>query len=101
VLLPPGERPVSGREAIRAYNAKQRTETPFTVKVTKLAMDEVTALAPGVAACRSTLSGERTLKTGGAAAPFETKYFDVLEKTPGGKWQFRFRMWSDNTSAVK
>jgi uncharacterized protein (TIGR02246 family) len=97
-LLPPNDRPVTGRAAIRTYNARQRTEATYTVQVEKVAVDEVTILAPGVAAYRSTLIGKRIPRDGSPAAPFEVKYFDILHKTPEGQWQFRFRMWSDNTA---
>jgi uncharacterized protein (TIGR02246 family) len=97
-LLPPNHGPVTGRDAIRAYQAKQRTDATFTLQVEKLAVDEITILSPGVAAYRSTLTGKRVPKDGGPAVPFEAKYFDILQKTADGKWQFRFRMWSDNTA---
>jgi hypothetical protein len=42
-----------------------------------------------------TLWGQRIAKEGGAATPFETKYFDVLVRT-NEEWKVAYRMWSDS-----
>lgn len=97
MMLPPDDRPVGGRTAIEAFQARSQAENPYTVKPTGIQVDEVRFLEPNWVVYRSTLSGQRVPKSGGQAAGFETKYFDMLHKGSDGRWQVAYRMWSDNT----
>jgi uncharacterized protein (TIGR02246 family) len=96
MMLPPNERPIGGRASIEAFQRKSQAESPYAVKPTGIAVDEVRFLDSDWVVYRGTLSGVRTMKADGASAPFETKYFDVLHRGTDGRWQVTYRMWSDN-----
>ena len=96
MMLPANERPISGRIAIEEFQRQSQANNPYTVKPTGIRVDEVRFLDGDWVIYRSTLSGVRTMKADGAAAPFETKYFDVLHRAADGRWQVAYRMWSDN-----
>lgn len=38
----------------------------------------------------------RVPKAGGTGTPFETKYFDVLQRSVTGRWEVLYRMRSDS-----
>jgi uncharacterized protein (TIGR02246 family) len=97
-LLPPNEPPVVGRAAIEAWLQRAQREATYTTKPEGIAVDEIRFLDGGWAIYRSTLKGQRIPKAGGAPQPFETKYFDVLQRSPEGRWQVAYRMWSDNVA---
>jgi uncharacterized protein (TIGR02246 family) len=95
-LLPPNAPPVIGREAIAVWFRQSQSSAPYTTKPEGITVDEIRFLTPGWAIHRSTLRGQRIPKDGGAAKPFETKYFDLLHRTDSGRWEIVSRMWSDN-----
>jgi len=94
-LLPPNAGPVHGRDSIRAWMERTQREVTYRMVPSGLAVDAVHVYAE-LAIHLGTLKGQRVPFTGGSPVPFETKYFDVLQKAPTGGWQFRYRMWSDN-----
>ena len=97
-LLPPNASPVHGRDSIRAWMGRARREMTYRLVPTGIAVDAV-HINGDLAIYLTTLKGQRIPLAGGNPVPFETKYFDVLERTPAGSsggWQFRYRMWSDN-----
>lgn len=96
-LLPPNASPVHGRDAIRAWMERTRREMTSRVVPSRLTVDTVHVYGD-LAIYLSTLRGQRVPLAGGNPVPFETKYFDVLQRTPssGVGWQFRYRMWNDN-----
>jgi uncharacterized protein (TIGR02246 family) len=96
MMLPPNDRPVSGRAAIEEFQKRAQATTPYAVKPTGVTADEVRFLGSDVAVYRSTLSGSRVARSDGSATPFETKYLDVLYRDTNGRWQVAYRMWSDN-----
>jgi ketosteroid isomerase-like protein len=95
VLLPPNAAPVSGRAAIRDYQERQQKEATHRTVPEGVQEDELT-VAGGVVVYRSTLKGQRVPRAGGAGAPFESKYFDLLRRKPDGGYEFVRRMWSSN-----
>lgn len=95
-VLPPNEPPVSGRDAIAEWFERTQREAVYIVKPEAIQMDEIRFLNPGWAVYRSTLRGQRVPKAGGDPAPFETKYFDLVQLNEEGRWQVVYRMWSDN-----
>jgi uncharacterized protein (TIGR02246 family) len=95
-LLPPGAPPVQGREAIAAWMEQSRAAAPYTTQPQGIVVDELRFVSPTLVVYRSTLRGQRVPKGGGPAVPFETKYFDLLRRTPSGDWEVLYRAWSDN-----
>jgi uncharacterized protein (TIGR02246 family) len=95
-VLPPGQAPVTGRGAIAEWLRSSQAGGGTVTKPEGIAVDEVRFLSPTLVAHRSTLRGRRLAKDSGAAAPFETKYFDILSRTDSGRWEVVYRMWSDN-----
>jgi hypothetical protein len=69
--------------------------SPDTVRPEGIRVDEIRFLGPDWVVHRGTLWGQRVAKEGGAARPFETRYFDVLVRT-NGEWKVAYRMWSDS-----
>jgi hypothetical protein len=61
-----------------------------------IVVDERRFLGPAIAVQRSTLRGQRVARDTIMATPFETKYLDVLRRSPDGRWEVVYRMWSDN-----
>jgi uncharacterized protein (TIGR02246 family) len=96
MMLPPNERPVAGRSSIEAFQRRSQAESPYAVKPTGITVDEVRFLDNDWVVYRGTLSGMRVMKADNSSTPFETKYFDVLHRGAGGRWQVAYRMWSDN-----
>jgi ketosteroid isomerase-like protein len=90
VLLPPGEAPVSGRAAVRAWRERHPEEAAAAGSE-----DEV-SVAGGVVLRRSTRKGERAGAAGAPPRPFEVKYFDVLRRKADGGYELARRMWSSN-----
>jgi uncharacterized protein (TIGR02246 family) len=95
-LLPPNERPVTGRQAIADWMRRAQSESPYLVKPEAVGVDEIRFLEPAWVVHLGTLRGQRIPRAGGAPTPFETKYFDLLHRTADGGWQVAYRMWSDN-----
>jgi uncharacterized protein (TIGR02246 family) len=96
MVLPPGQRPAVGREAIAAWLRDSRATATYTARPEGIAVDEMRFLGPDWVVYRSTLRGQRIPKAGGEATPFETKYLDLLHRTAAGKWEVVYRAWSDN-----
>ena len=94
-LLPPGSPPVVGRAAIAAWFEQTRAAASYTVRPEGIAVNEMRFLGTEWVVYRSTRRGQRVPRAGGDAAPFETKYVDLLHRTADG-WEVVFRMWSDN-----
>jgi uncharacterized protein (TIGR02246 family) len=97
-LLPPNAGPVHGRDSIRAWLDRTRREMTYRTVPSGITVDTVHVYGD-FAIYLSTLKGQRIPLAGGSPVPFETKYFDVLQRSPTGGWQFRYRMWSDNLPA--
>jgi ketosteroid isomerase-like protein len=95
-ILPPNAQPVQGREAIAEWQRRTRAEASYTVQPEGIRVDEIRFLAPDWVVHRGTLWGQRVPKAGGQPVPFETKYFDVLQRSDGGEWKVVYRMWSDS-----
>ena len=96
MLLPPNAAPVRGRTAIAEWMTRTQAALTYNVRPEGIAVDEMRFLSSTLVAFRSTLRGQRVPKAGGDPAPFETKYFDVLQRSDNGRWQVAYRMWSDN-----
>jgi uncharacterized protein (TIGR02246 family) len=96
MMLPPNERPVAGRGPIEEFQRRAQATSPYAVKPSGITVDEVRFLGADWAVYRSTLSGVRIAKADGASTPFETKYFDVLQRGADGQWRVAYRLWSDN-----
>lgn len=96
LLLPPNAPPQRGRAAIAEWMTRVVAERPYVIRPTGITVDEIRFLTPDWVLYRSTLSGQRVPKAGGEPVPFETKYVDVLRRTPEGRWEVVSRMWSDN-----
>jgi uncharacterized protein (TIGR02246 family) len=96
MVLPPGRPPALGREAIAAWQRDAQKAVPYTTRPEGITVDEVRFLSPTIVAQRSTLRGQRIARDGGAQTAFETKYFDVLQRSANGRWEVVYRMWSDN-----
>lgn len=94
VLLPPNAAPLSGREAIRAWQERQQ-QAAYAAVPDSVSEDELT-VSGGFVLYRSTLKGRRVPKAGGEGEPFESKYLDVLRRKPDGGYEFTRRMWSSN-----
>jgi XRE family transcriptional regulator, regulator of sulfur utilization len=92
VLLPPGEAPVSGKAAVRAWRERHPAEAASAGSE-----DEV-SVAGGVVLRRSTWKGERPAAAGARPRPFELKYLDVLRRKADGGYELARRMWSSNLS---
>ena len=82
-LLPPNANPVHGRGSIRAWMDRTRRDMTYRTVPTGITVDTVHVYGD-LAIYLSTLKGQRIPIAGGSPAPFETKYFDVLQRTPGG-----------------
>jgi uncharacterized protein (TIGR02246 family) len=95
-LLPPNDRPVTGRAAIAEWQRRAQAQAPYVVQPKGVVVDEVRFLDDRWVIYRGTLTGQRAPRAGGAPTPFETKYFDVLHRADDGRWQVVYRMWSDN-----
>jgi len=95
VLLPPNAAPVSGRAAIRDWQARSQKEATHHTLPESISEDEL-QVSGGFVLYRSTLKGQRTPKAGGRPEPFESKYFDVLRRKADGGYEFIRRMWSSN-----
>jgi uncharacterized protein (TIGR02246 family) len=95
-ILPPGLPPQQGRDAIAGWQRRSRAEATYTVRPEGIRVDEIRFLGPDWVVYRSTLWGQRVPTAGGEPTPFETKYFDVLTRPPGGEWKVAYRMWSDS-----
>ena len=96
MLLPPNKPPAVGRAAIARWLREAQASLPYTVRPEGVTVDERSFLNPSWVLYRSTLRGQRIPIAGGAAVPFETKYFDLLHRTGAGRWEVVYRMWSDN-----
>lgn len=93
VLLPPQGAPVAGRAAIAEWQQRSEQEAAYRMLPERVREDEL-QIGAGWALHRSTLSGTRVEKAGGAAEPFAVKYFDMLRQKPDGDWELTHRMWS-------
>jgi uncharacterized protein (TIGR02246 family) len=100
VLLPPNSAPVSGREAIRAWREKEIQEASHRTVPESESEDEL-SVSGGFVVYRSTLKGTRSPAAGGAAQPFESKYFDLLRRKPDGSYELARRMWSSNLADAR
>ena len=95
-ILPPNAPAQRGRAAIAAWMANAAATTAYTTRPEGIAVDEMRFLAPNLVVQRSTLRGQRIPKAGGEPTPFETRYVDLLQRRPGGRWIVVYRMWSDS-----
>jgi ketosteroid isomerase-like protein/quercetin dioxygenase-like cupin family protein len=95
LLLPPNAPPVSGRAAIREWQQSAGAEANDGGTPSSAAEDEL-QMSGAFVIYRSTVKGQRTARSGAAAEPFETKYFDVLRRKPDGGYEIVRRMWSSN-----
>jgi ketosteroid isomerase-like protein len=93
-LIPPGAAPVVGRDSIRGWVERSQREATTHTEVDTIVQDDIT-IAGSYALVVTIMRGQRIPKDGGAPVPFETRYVDVLERTPTG-WQFTYRTWSDS-----
>jgi ketosteroid isomerase-like protein len=96
MVLPPGLPAAVGRPAIARWLQESQAGSPFTVRPEGITVDEIRFLSAEWVVYRTTLRGQRTPKSGGASTPFETKYVDLLNRTPAGGWQVAYRIWSDS-----
>jgi ketosteroid isomerase-like protein len=96
MVLPPGQPPAIGRTAIAEWLRQAQTSSPYTVRPEGITVDEMRFLGRDWVVHLGTLRGQRIPKAGGEPTPFETKYFDLLHRTEGGRWEVVYRMWSDN-----
>jgi uncharacterized protein (TIGR02246 family) len=97
-LLPPDGPPVAGRDRIKAWMASQ-ADLPYRTQPEAVNQDEIRIMGD-IAIVRTTLRGKRVSKVDGKETPFETKYLDVLRRTPAGGWEFLTRMWNSNISGA-
>jgi ketosteroid isomerase-like protein len=95
MVLPPNMPPAIGRVAIADWLTQAQATTPYATRPEAVSVDEMRFLTPDWVVYRSTLRGQRVPRDGSAPSPFETKYVDLLHRTPGG-WEVVSRMWSDN-----
>lgn len=96
MVLPPNGQAATGRAAIAEWLRQAQATSPYTVRPSGIVVDEMRFLSPDWVVDRSTLKGQRVPKSGGDPVPFETKYLDLLRRTPAGGWEVVYRMWSDN-----
>ena len=75
---------------------RAQAERPYTIQPEGLAVDGVRFLTPDWVSFRTILRGQRVPKGGGPGTPFETKYVDLLHRTPDGGWEVVYRMWSED-----
>jgi len=95
-VLPPNKPPATGRAAIAEWWRQSQAESPWTVRPERITEDEMRFMGSDWVVYRGTLGGQRIPRAGGAAVPFETKYFDLLHRRADGRWEVVYRMWSDN-----
>jgi uncharacterized protein (TIGR02246 family) len=95
-LLPPNGPPVQGRAAIAEWQRRSRAEATYSVRPEGIRVDEIRFLGPNWVVHRGTLWGQRLPNAGGAPAPFETKYLDLMHRSDTGEWKVAYRMWSDS-----
>ncbi|MGQ0704029.1 MAG: YybH family protein [Gemmatimonadales bacterium] len=96
MVLPPNGMPVQGREAIAEWQRRTRAEATYSVVPEGIRVDEIRFLSPDLVIYRGSRWGKRIPKAGGDPVPFETKYFDLLQRPSGGEWKVSYRMGSDN-----
>jgi ketosteroid isomerase-like protein len=96
MVLPPGRPPAVGREAIANWHRESRSSMPYTIRPEGITVDETRFLSPTLVVYRSTLRGQRIPRASGEPSAFETKYVDLLRRSPSGRWEVLYRMWSDN-----
>lgn len=94
-ILPPNGRPVQGREAIAEWQRRSRAAATYSTRPEGIRVDEMRFLGADWVVYRGTLWGQRVPLAGGEPTPFETKYFDVLQRS-AGEWKVAYRMWSDS-----
>ena len=95
VILPPNLPAARGRAAIAEWLRNSQAAATHVTRPTGLSVDEMRFLSPSLVLHRTTLRGERTPKSGGAAEPFATRYIDLLQKTPDGSWEVLYRIWNE------
>ena len=95
-LFPPGESPITGRQAIAAWFGRAQQESTYRAIPQGLEVEEMRFLSPDWVVHRTRLWGVRQPHDGSPAMPFETTYFDLLRRA-GTTWSVAYRMWSDTT----
>jgi len=89
ILLPPGEQPVAGREAIRPRYEElfSRYDPQIEARV-----DESCAV-DGLAFVRGHNSGKLVPRQGGEARELDDTYLMLLRRERGGEWRISHLMW--------
>ena len=88
-LLPPGEPPVTGHDAIRPrYEELFRSFDPqIEARVDEVCVDG------SLAVVRGHNGGKLTPRQGGEPRRLDDAYLMVLEREPDGRWRIRHLMW--------
>ena len=95
VLLEPGQEPIKGKEAIRAYMKKNQPEMQ-SYEITEYVHDfEEIKILDDWAFEWGTFKGTYHLKTGGPDFRQRARLFRVLRRQPDGSWKCSRAIWHE------
>ena len=91
--MPPGQNPVSGKEAVFAFLSGMFEQ----VSLEETVVSEEIVVSGDLAYDLGTFTGSATPKAGGDPMELDGKYVWIARRENDGSWKYAVQMWSDNS----